>query len=761
MKKLYAIIFFSLFLNSALAQKQAWKWYFSNNAAMDFSTGVPVALFDNAMYQYEGSSSIADENGDLLFYSDGITVWNKNHLPMPNGTGMLGNYSSTQSALIVPKPGSTTIYYIFVTDETSTAHYSELDITLDGGLGDITANKNILLNNNCNEKLAAVRSANGQDIWVAVHEVSNSNFAAYLVTSSGVGAAVVSNVGNQIGGGPGQLKFSPNGKRAALGTLGSETIDLYDFDNSTGIFSHPVALTTVYNQTYGLEFSPNSKVLYSGEFPGTQNVHQWNLDLPDSLIQLSDATIGISLGSTASFQLAVDGKIYFAQDGASYVGSISNPDVYGGAGYDNMAINVSPKVVGLGLPNFIASLFQPVNAEHFCFGDATNFYFTDSALYTSVYWNFGDSASGAANIDSGINVFHVFSDTGEYTVQVAENFSNGSVDTLYTTITIVLSPLVNLGNDTSICEGDSLFIDAGNAGSSFLWSDGSVSQTLLISAAGIYSVAVSDGTCTGVDTIVVSTINCNQLPAFAASDTDVCEKFCVDYFDLTLNSFEWHWTFEGGSPSSSTNQNPTSICYNFPGTYDVTLIFTNANGTDTLTLPDYLTVYATPPPPAITQAGYTLTSSAANSYQWQFNSTDIPGATNQSYTVLQSGYYTVIVGDANGCINSWTTYVLISGIEDADDEAGIFIYPNPSSGSFIVEWLNGLMADEVQIDVVNTLGQIIFSSADAPSIGTSSFSEGMHSDKKEIDLSNMVSGVYFIEIKTTNVFARKKILLVH
>jgi PKD repeat protein len=236
------------------------------------------------------------------------------------------------------------------------------------------------------------------------------------------------------------------------------------------------------------------------------------------------------------------------------------------------------------------------------------------------------------------------------------------------------------------------------------------------------------------------------------------------------------WLFPGGAPSSSTAQNPTGICYDIPGVYDVTLITTNANGTDTITLHNYITVYPTPPFPTITQVDYTLTSSPANSYQWQFNSADIPGATNQSYTILQSGYYTVVVGDSNGCINSFTEYVLISGFDDVMSNANISIYPNPSSGDFIVEfswakasengWLNGQIVGDASIDVVNTLGQIIFSSAEFQSIGTSQFSEGVsqgvlmdHSYKKEIDLGNVATGFYFIEIKTVNEFWRKKILI--
>ena len=238
---------------------------------------------------------------------------------------------------------------------------------------------------------------------------------------------------------------------------------------------------------------------------------------------------------------------------------------------------------------------------------------------------------------------------------------------------------------------------------------------------------------------------------FSASDTTLCEKFCISFFDSSANNpTAWLWIFPGGDPSSSTDQNPASVCYNLPGTYDVTLITTNANGSDSLTLNNYITVYPTPPFPTITQVGYTLTSSVASSYQWQFNNIDIPGATNQSYTIMQTGYYTVVVGDSNSCKNSFTVYILISGINDIVSDANISIYPNPSSGNFIVELLNGFIAGEISIDVVNVIGQRVFSSTEK--ISTAHW-------KKQIDLHDIARGVYFIEIKTENEFMRKKILI--
>lgn len=72
-----------------------------------------MALTNGQLNTLEGCATIADTTGSLLFYTDGITVWNRNHVPMPNGSGLLGNPSSTQSGIIVPYPGNTDLYYVF------------------------------------------------------------------------------------------------------------------------------------------------------------------------------------------------------------------------------------------------------------------------------------------------------------------------------------------------------------------------------------------------------------------------------------------------------------------------------------------------------------------------------------------------------------------------------------------------------------------------------------------------------------------------
>ncbi len=312
---------------------------------------------------------------------------------------------------------------------------------------------------------------------------------------------------------------------------------------------------------------------------------------------------------------------------------------------------------------------------------------------------------------------------------------------------------VDLGVDTAICEDSAYVLHGGPAGYSQLWSTGSTADSITVNTAGVYWVSVSNGSCIVSDTVVITEVPCNSNPvSFLVSDTVLCEKFCIDFFDnSTNNPTAWQWTFEGAVPQSSTVPDPANICYDFPGVYDVTLITTNVNGYDTLYLPDFITVNATPPFPTISQNGNTLTCSPADFYQWQFNTVDIPGATNQSYTMTQSGLYTVIVFDQNGCKNSKTENFTITGIDVDHFEEQVLIYPNPSSGTFIIEW-SKMAGVDVAVSVVNALGQVVFSSVERLTAINS---------KSELNLGNCTPGIYCIELSTSANLMKKKIVIAY
>ena len=322
----YCIVLINVLLISPelVAQKEGNIWYFGNKAGLDFNSGTPVALLNGTLSTREGCSAISDNVGNLLFYTDGDTVWNANHIPMPNGFGLMGHPSSTQTALIVQKPNSMNDYYIFTTpsqvseDGNWGFRYSIVDMTLDGGLGDI-ANKNVLLHDSVTEKLTAVRHANGCDVWVITHEWDSDRFLVYLVDESSINPApVISNIGVIYTGASnraiGQLKASPDGSKLALAVTNINQFQLFDFDNVTGLVSNPVTFTPPSfsgEYSYGVEFSPDGTKLYgsTGQLPG---IYQWNLLAGSSTdIINSETLIGGSDPNSfmGALQLGPDGKI--------------------------------------------------------------------------------------------------------------------------------------------------------------------------------------------------------------------------------------------------------------------------------------------------------------------------------------------------------------------------------------------------------------------------------------------------------------------
>ena len=229
MKKIAILIITLLCCAFSNAQKEASNWYFGDKAGISFNIDADTvtAVSDGELSTEEGCTSISDTNGNLLFYTDGRTAYNANHTVMPNGNGLKGDASSTQSAIIIPKPNDPNIYYIFTVDSDSIDgsdfgfNLYEVNMTLDGGLGDIVAGSETQLINNTSEKLSAVlKDCDSGDIWVITFANSsgfsntNNTFFAYQVTDAGVNTTpVTSPAGISTSEARGYLKFSPDGTK--------------------------------------------------------------------------------------------------------------------------------------------------------------------------------------------------------------------------------------------------------------------------------------------------------------------------------------------------------------------------------------------------------------------------------------------------------------------------------------------------------------------------------------------------------------------
>jgi hypothetical protein len=245
--------------------------------------------------------------------------------------------------------------------------YSVIDMTLQGGLGDVmTGSKNILLIPilSSSEKLIAVQHCNKKDYWVISHTINSNTFVVHLVTAAGVQPPVTYSIGYSIGDATyweatGYLKFSPDGTKLAhvIGpayTGALSTVELLSFNNQTGILAGPVTSINNLNSPYGAEFSQNGRHLYISELLGGK-IFQYDLTAPSVNATRYQVTSSPNL-LFGALQLGTDNKIYVSAEngyntGYGYLSVINNPEISGaGCGYVQDAINLNGKTTLIGLP---------------------------------------------------------------------------------------------------------------------------------------------------------------------------------------------------------------------------------------------------------------------------------------------------------------------------------------------------------------------------------------------------------------------------
>jgi hypothetical protein len=388
------ILLISTFLTSisCLGQKQGRIWYFGIKVGIEFIDGNPINIPDGKTgtdlpsgSAQEGTDTICDSSGNLLFYTGGKTVWNRFHNPMPGGSGLFGGQSSTQSSLIIPFPGSENLFYLFTSDEFQNFYspavskgyrYSVIDMCLDSSRGDVlTDKKNILLLDSCTEKLAACEDAAGKGYWLVGHKMFSNAFYAWHITSTGISQPVISGIGTIHGwdatlsswikgSAQGQLKLNPQGTRLALaiGNFDPAIVDLFDFDNHTGQvsnFCHIVMDSALHKRCYGVEFSPDGSKLYTGVEAGTgpKRIYQYNLSSGDcnSIINSKKTIYESTEPILAGMQMAVNNKIYIVSGSYHTLGCINDPNSEGTAvNYQETEIRLLGVINNYTFPAFIA-----------------------------------------------------------------------------------------------------------------------------------------------------------------------------------------------------------------------------------------------------------------------------------------------------------------------------------------------------------------------------------------------------------------------
>lgn len=723
-------------------------WYFGRGAGLDFNTSPPTALTNNAFRTEEGSATMCDKSGNLLFYADTDTVFTRNHVRMPNGTGLSSQSSSSQGTILAPMPGDTSKYYVFnvsqVFNQNPGLRYSVVDMTLNGGFGDIIpGQKNILMGTNMVEKQVAIRHANGLDFWVLTVDYTDTTFKAFLVDCNGPSnVPVVSSpggMGPQNGQGLGTLNVSPDGKHVMLCNL-SRHAGLYDFDNATGIISNPIVFTTDPGQS--AEFSPdNSKLYYFDRlnWPWKLMQHDITSGNPTTILNNGIVIQSGTNGIGAAMQLAADGKIYIVNN-LNGMSVIENPNAAGAAcgfQYNTVSLTAYP---GSSLPDFLwdaPSEIPPTisgpaticaNAGPFTYGVTF-----PSCHQDSVIWSVIGNGSIASSSNTGATLMTGGSGSLQLIVERRSSCGN-SADTL--DIVVNNGPEPDLGADVLACAPAGQVLDAGPGYSSYLWQNGSTNQTLQVTGPGLYWVEVTNSIgCTGRDSVQINQFNPPAPQVNLGPDQVLCgsQTFVLDA-GPGFFSYQWH--------DLSTAQTFTGW---LAGTYWVTV--SNACGvTDTDTIEvsfDNNPLFSLGPDTTVCPGEPILLTAPSGfvSYFWSDSST----AT--TFLANGPGTYWVEVFDANGCYHRDSIVVDYCNGRGTAIPKDIQVYPNPAQDRLFIQLGGSFTAEEISI--FDPLGKRI-------KINTNLVS---NTGLIELSTGQWARGVYFLMIRSGEQMYSHKILL--
>ncbi|MFD2033397.1 T9SS type A sorting domain-containing protein [Belliella marina] len=346
MKGLYLLVFLFA-ITESVAQKEANVWITGNDFGIDFNHN-RFRVFNREAYgpNLAAATSVSicnKETGDLLFYSDGNNVWDRNFRMMPNGRGLISGRLFGQHALIIPMPGTPDKYYLFtlkrLEEEDDGLYYTVIDMSLNGGLGDVVPEtRNTMLLTNPLEVLTGTIHENGRDFWVLTHEDDTDRFVVFPITSQGVGQPILQAFGLSYDdykyGGMAQfspdrsmLAFNINISRNSIPSVNEYSpLELYDFNAETGDLSNRRVLGNSPN-IQSILFSPDNSKLYMGSYnleePALYDL-LWQYDLSansleDIIKSLDNITWGYKLNDSFStpaplpsfkMQLGPDGRLY-------------------------------------------------------------------------------------------------------------------------------------------------------------------------------------------------------------------------------------------------------------------------------------------------------------------------------------------------------------------------------------------------------------------------------------------------------------------
>lgn len=555
---------------NAAAQGENNHWHFGKNHHIDFNVTPPVYAANSNLSTSESCASVSDAQGNLLFYTIGCRIWDRNGNEMPNATGLLGNGpigpggfglgSSFDGVQVLPHPGNPDQYYVFsgsaLETATTSIYYHLVDMSLNNGLGDVVnTQKNIvLLANGCTE-YTITASGGCRSVWF-IAMTSPGKYNAYKIDENGIHLTPV--VSTPTVPAVTSIYYTKITNSGIAYTNTNAGVLRSQFNGNTGMFSNYELMSGVFSQSF--ELSPDNQKLYGG---GPNQLTQWDLSLYPNIPAIAASAVSLAPASPSLYvftnlRLGPDGKIYLMRlltltsSVEFHVDRIDQPNVAGaGAGYNSLVFNMPQNGNSLSLGARFISV-RP-------FDTLINKVALDTVLCKegpvtlasphpgmSYLWNDG-SQGQSVSVEQG-GTYYVYTYTPDCKLYV-DSFK------------VSYAPLsLDLGSDTILCSGTTYTLDATLPGAtSYLWQDGSTSPQLAADKSGKYFVTVRNGHCFASDTLNIEV----KVPAvnILQADTFICEQD-----QLSLNAkgnFDSRYSWNTGATGNS-------ITIDQPGIYVVT-----------------------------------------------------------------------------------------------------------------------------------------------------------------------------------------------
>ena len=581
-------------------------WYFGNGAGLDFNPDpdddtapVPRPIAEAHPQNIPaGTSTISDQAGQVLFFTDGQSVWDLNGDLMENGSDIGGSNTASQGVVAVGVPTEPTLFYLFTTQASASGsnevRFSLVDIKAENttGVGNVVTKDNFLFSPST-EQSAALSS--GDTTWVIFHELGNTTFRTYPVSSQGIGQAVFSSVGSPHGysSGVGTMKFSPDGSKLAITISegGCNRTEIFEFNQQTGALSEYALLDLgCSGEIYGLEFSQDSDRILVSYRNGGSGIEEYLIkevapDCPSCFATAStpeeraaciistkktlSGTAGLNLGA---LQIASDGQIYVAVVGDDRIGQIQvGTGCTSASTFNQDAVEAMPGTSNLGLPSFVqnsgSSIPEPALGipPTICLDpisgatatlegggepDIDSYFWTitheDGTIVRS---NFGGPGDQFQNLEQ------IFNQAGNYTIELrVDRCAEIDYFTAEGTLEIVAPPELTLATDATLCEGNEVTLTAiegydPSAGEyDFLWTNAAGvvlgdanSNSITVTEESIYTVVVQFRNATdATEDEIEFTTSCNSTasifvgPAFEFDLTQTATEVCFEESTVTF-----------------------------------------------------------------------------------------------------------------------------------------------------------------------------------------------------------------------------------